>query len=262
MSYKPLTFIIVTQNAAPWRKDFKDRSKPSHHNKKQLNKLQPNITMNLAQRQDRFLYQLFQRHAQHVGALLDDRAVDLGCEGGCLELLGHRLDLDVEDALRGPHDGASRDKARQLVAGEEYLLHIAEGLDLGADAEAVALDRANEGLIVACRGQDGAGMLQVLLWVLLVIDVVQEAHDAPIIGILALLRGEVAHRRLDRESVAVQVVVVVVLAPQAQGGFAVHLGSSLSPRAIGRRRSGSSSRARRPARPGSGRAGPDGGSGG
>ena len=89
---------------------------------------------------------------------------------------------------------AGRDEARELVNREERLLHHLDRLDLGADAEAVALDRADEVVGIARRGEDLARVLEVLLGIFLIVDIVKQADDAPVLGILAVLGGEVPHR--------------------------------------------------------------------
>ena len=80
-------------------------------------------------------------HAQKLTALFDQLAVAFGGKPLVLELLHEALGVQVCDAVR-THPCGGLDDACQLVYGEQALFHVRQRFDVGADAPAVAEDRA------------------------------------------------------------------------------------------------------------------------
>lgn len=131
--------------------------------------------------------------------------------------------------LLGRHDDGRSDEARQLLGGEEYLLHLQFGLgQIGVVVGGVRLDGADEFRRTACLLDERRGVQRVLLGLVVVlfpIQVVQKAHDAPELLIFrVVLAGEVAHGLLDGLAMLDMEGVLVVSGEQLGGLFAGHAG--------------------------------------
>ena len=134
--------------------------------------------------------------------------VDLLRERLLLQPLQDRLDRDVGDLLRGTHERAGADEAGQLVGRQDRLLH--RRLARNARVEGVAADRLDEVLGPGALPEDlhAAEDVVRLGGVLLVVEVVEEADEAPAFDLRLVRRaggaGEVAHRGLHGEGVAAE----------------------------------------------------------
>ena len=60
-------------------------------------------------------------------------------------------------------------------------------------------------------------MLQVFLGMFLIVYIVQEPHTAPVVLVLAVPRGEVPHRGLDRKGMAEQRFIRIVRLEERDG---------------------------------------------
>jgi hypothetical protein len=63
----------------------------------------------------------------------------------------------------------------------------------------MAFHRVYEGLGISSSSQDWPGMLQVLIGMPLVVYIVQETDDSPVIGVLSMFDGKMPHRRFNRQ---------------------------------------------------------------
>src|SRR3954465_3117108 len=142
--------------------------------------------------------------AEPFGALAHRGAVDGRGERGRLHLLLDRLRRQPVDALR-PHVGARHHEARQLVDGEQRLLHHRVARDLqvvrgrGDGADHVVGEP--EPLELRERV---AGMAGVKIRIALVVEVVQHPDEAPALLVLAELARVRAHARLHGRHMASQ----------------------------------------------------------
>jgi len=133
-------------------------------------------------------------------------AVDGGGEARLLELLLDRLGRQPVDAL-GAHRGTGHDEARQLVDGEQRLLH--RGLAGHAQEVGVRGDRADDHRVLAAALELGhdrprVAVVGVHVRMALVVGVVQEPGQPPGLDVLAALLGVGAHADLHATAVAAQ----------------------------------------------------------
>src|SRR5439155_16964045 len=96
------------------------------------------------------------------------------------------------------------DEPRELVDGVERLLHRGDARD--AEMVTVRLDRVDDVPGHAGLFEDRLAVLRMAGGISLVVEVVQQAGDAPGLLVLTELRREVPHRRLDGEAVLAQAV--------------------------------------------------------
>ena len=171
--------------------------------------------------------QLVELPAEHLGARADDVAVHAGREALVLELLLEGLHVEVHHALgRAHHDGRA-DEPRELLAGEQDLLHLELGVgQVLVEVARVRLDGADE-LGGAARRLDVGGrvdrVVHRVVGVLLPVEVVKQPHDAPELLVIRVeFAGEVAHDLLDRLAVLDVERVLVVLEQKRAGRLARH----------------------------------------
>ena len=125
--------------------------------------------------------------------------------------------LEVEDALRRPHQRRGGDEARHLVARVQRVLE--PRLARHAGVVGVREDRARHPLGIALRLQDldAAKRMVLLVGIALVVEVVQQRDDAPVVFVLAELPRVAAHRGFDRQHVLPQALALRVLGHQRPG---------------------------------------------
>ena len=147
--------------------------------------LQPQLVGALAQERDHVGDVLIERQANLLGALPQILARHGARERFVLHPLDHRRGLEIEDALRRPDERGGGDEARQLVAGEQRLLQPAFARD--AAVVGVRQDRARHPLRIAERRQNLDATVRMILAVgiLLVVEVVHERDEAPLVLVLA-----------------------------------------------------------------------------
>ena len=134
-----------------------------------------------------------------------------------LHLLLDRLGREPVDPLRA-HVGARHHEARELVDGEQGLLHRRVARDL--EVVGVRGDRADHvlGELEPLElGQRVARVAGVKIRIALVVEVVEHPDHAPALGVLAELLRVGAHARLDGEHVAAQALGRRPLAEQRPG---------------------------------------------
>ena len=157
--------------------------------------------------------------AEHLSALRNDVARAAGGKALVLELLLERLGRKVHNTLARAHDDGGSDQAGELVAGEQDLLHLQLGLgQRGVEIGRVRLDGANEigrgALALEDLGRID-GVVHGVILMLLPIQVVQQADDAPELLVLGVeLARKVAHSALDRLAMGDVERVFVVLVKQ------------------------------------------------
>src|SRR5579864_4623186 len=149
---------------------------------------------------------LLERYAQQFRAGRDVLAADRARERFVFHLLEHRRHIDLTDGARRPDERDRDHKAGQLVGCEQRLFHAA--LPRYAAVIGVREDGPAERLRQPAPAQQldsherVAGLLR---RVLLVIDVVQQADEAPSVLIFAELPGVGAHDGLDRQHMFLQI---------------------------------------------------------
>ena len=126
------------------------------------------------------------------------------------------------ERLRRLHEGAGDEEAAELVAGEERLRHLRRARDVRV--RRMSKDRGAELLVEAALLEDlraDEGMLFGVR-VRLVVEVVQQAADAPADGVFirrVLFRARL-HRLLDREGMLAERVGLRELVEESQRFFA------------------------------------------
>ena len=140
-----------------------------------------------------------------------------------LHPLDHRRRLEVEHALRRPHERRGGDEAGHLVAGVQRLARAA--ISRGTPrVVGVRQDRARHPLGIALRLQDldAAKRMVLLVGPALVVEVVQQRDDAPVLFVLAEQPRVAAHRGFDRQHVLAQALALRVLGHQRPGRLSRH----------------------------------------
>ena len=92
-----------------------------------------------------------------------------------------------------PHPRARLNNSGQLIDREERFFHICQGLNIGADAPAVAHNRAHIFFVNALGEQFFFGMLKMLIGEFLIIIIVKIADGHPVFAVLAEIIGHRAH---------------------------------------------------------------------
>ena len=157
--------------------------------------------------------------AQHLGALRNHVARAAGGKALVLKLLLERLGRKVHNALARAHDDCSADQAGELIAGKQDFFHLQLGFgQRGVEVRRVRLDGANElGRRTFALKNLGSidGVVHGVVLMLLPIQVVQQADDAPKLLVLGVeLARKVAHGALDRLAMGDVERVFVVLVKQ------------------------------------------------
>ncbi|MDQ1349114.1 MAG: family ATPase [Acidobacteriota bacterium] len=136
---------------------------------------------------------------------LDVRAVDAGGERLLFPALLDRLELDVADILRRPHQRRRNHQAGDLVARQEREVDRCPARHAGP-LLVVRQDRLQHRFGRTRRGKQGDARFRVGFegGMDLPVVVVQETGEPPELGILAQLSGIEAHRRFDGEHVPPQ----------------------------------------------------------
>lgn len=88
--------------------------------------------------------------------------------------------------LEGRISAVAPDETGQFVGGKEHLFHLMHRLDVHRQPVAVAAHRVDEVLVRAALSQQLRRLDAVLVGVLLKVDVVEQAHVAPEIHVLAV----------------------------------------------------------------------------
>ncbi|SPE33075.1 hypothetical protein SBA2_740026 [Acidobacteriia bacterium SbA2] len=162
------------------------------------------------------------RHAQFLGALDNILTAHGAGKGFVFHPLADRFGLEGGDPV-GPHQGAGGNEPGKFVAREK---------DFGQKSVAryagifgVAENGAPDFLRDAFFFQDLASHQRVVRRVRidLVIEVVDQAHNAPLFVVLAELPGIGANARLDGQRMLPQVLVLGVLTEKVPGLLAIHL---------------------------------------
>ena len=156
---------------------------------------------------------------QHLGALRNHVARTASGKALVLELFLERLGRKVHDAFARAHDDSRADQTGELVAGKQDFLHLQLGLgQCGVEIRRMRLDGANElrGGTLALEDLGSIdGVVHGVFLMLLPIQVVQQADDAPKLLVLGVeLARKVAHGALDRLAVGDVERIFVVLVEQ------------------------------------------------
>src|SRR5215470_3015469 len=149
-------------------------------------------------------------------------AVHGASEALVLELLLDRAGLEAGDGTPGPHEGAGRDEAGQLVTGVQgpvELRHAREPRVVGVGQDRVDdLGRgpARPEDLRALHGMVRRGRVH------LVVEVVEHAGDAPRLGIAAVALRVGAHGCFDGERVLAKTVRLREFGEEGPGPCPVH----------------------------------------
>jgi hypothetical protein len=165
---------------------------------------EPQVVRALLERGDDEAHVLVEVDAELLRAAAHVVAVDRGREARLLELLLDRLGRHAADAL-GAHHRTRHDEARELVDGVQRVLERA----LARHVEVVGVrgDGPDELWRLAAAlelGHRQPRVARLRVGMALVVHVVQQAHDAPQLLVLAGAPGGGAHGRLDGQAVAAQ----------------------------------------------------------
>src|SRR6185295_1177622 len=137
--------------------------------------------------------------AEIGGDGFDVLAVDPCREGALLPALLDRLDLDLADVLARADEGCRDEQAGDLFAGEEGEVEPVAALDSGPFG-VVGEDRLDDPFVEAPLAEDRHSRFRVLIErrMDLPVPVVEQAGEAPDLGVLAQLFGVPTHGRFDR----------------------------------------------------------------
>ena len=164
--------------------------------------------------------QIVHAPAQHFRTALDHLARAARRKAGVLIFLFDRLELQIIHALRGAHQRHGADQAGQLVGGVEHLLHCVLGLYVHSQTVAVAGRRMDDGLVQPRRAHDFLLLDAVLAGPALEIQIMEQSHDRPEIGLVLIAQRarKIRHdARNDLGMLYVKRLGVVVL--QQRAGF-------------------------------------------
>src|SRR5262249_49929043 len=130
--------------------------------------------------------------------------------------------LEIEDALARPHQRRGGDKSAQFVTREKRFLQSAVARHAG-DLVRVREDRANRPLRIALVAQNLAALVRMIAArpPAFVVEVVEEADDAPVVLVFADLAGVAAQGGLDRQRMFQQAVARGVFGEQLPGVVAI-----------------------------------------
>ena len=137
-----------------------------------------------------------------------------------LHPLDHRRGLEIEHALRRPHERRRGDEARP--SRRRRTASSRAGLARHAGVVGVRQDRARHPLRIALLAQDldAAERMVRRVGPALVVEVVEQRDDAPVLLVLAPQPRVAAHRGLDRQRVLPQALALRVFRQQRPGGVA------------------------------------------
>ena len=167
------------------------------------------------------------RNADELDPARHFPAVHTGSEGLVLQLLGHRLGLEVVDAV-GTDQAARVHQPAQLVAGAQDLVEVGLRGDVREVRVPVRQHGVDDLLRVAVLAQARDPAVRVLVRVLLPVQIVQEAGQTPCFLVGSVFAGVEAHGGLHRVHVLPEPLVVDPFVQQGQRVLAAgHRASSL-----------------------------------
>lgn len=139
--------------------------------------------------------------ADEVGSFCYIVPVDAGGEICGLHFFDDAFCFEVHDGAAGPDVDAGGDEAGEFVAGEEVALDGGGGFDAGFGG-VVGGDGLDDFGVDVFFLEEGHAPEGVVFGVLFVVEVVEEAGDAPLVLVGVLEIGVVAHAGFDGEHVS------------------------------------------------------------